>query len=263
MSNTQLRHTYESSPDFSASLQNAAELNVTREQIFAQLPRAYADYAAITTFLAGHNPSVPLVEEYAAADMLEAWLTEDKLSYVTAAQTTEDRTFSLVLTPSSTTDIAALVMTAQTLSRSPVFDAPGLSVTSLKPQQSGAPQNEIRPAVNFCLVPNAPESELFDGTASEQRTMMREVQSMHGFLRTPSIIEAISHQLRVVAGNGQTQLSRNFFEQTSSRHLDIETPDPHMLGETLVLHSCLADGGQISFSWRSARSEEELRLIVA
>lgn len=171
----------------------------TKESLATQLRSARNGYTTVIGALA-FNPDllgdamIPIATEETFAREFEAWLTEDKLTYLTDAQEADpDLGFTLVAIPN-------VKVTAKEVRQAAVFFGLGHPTANYILQRlydkysddelSGTDPDNGN-AVTFSLIPTKLNEEMY-GTVAQQRAKLVKLQKVCPGLKVPSVLEAIT-----------------------------------------------------------------------
>lgn len=193
----------------------------TKESVAEQLASASVGYRAVVESLNGRRQkAVPEIasDEVIAAEF-DAWMTEDKLSYMAAAQEADPKIrFTLVATPNVKAGFRKLMSAAKAFGKSQskeILVSSFLYIGCSAENLSGTDPNNGKSIV-FSLIPNE-HAPVLDGTVPELVDALTELQVESPYLKSPSPLEAITYW-QTLRAQGDPLMGSGTPDRTSIRH---------------------------------------------
>jgi len=195
------------------------------------------------------------------AEEFEAWFTEDKLAYVTAAQEADPNIrFTLVATPNVLANSKDITKATKAFGENQPYSTyvwDELYGKYSAEQLSGTDPSNGKP-VAFSLIPGAYTPEM-DGTVVEQRAKFAKLQADNPDLKVPSVLDAVTYW-QTLRAQGY-QLRDNFtFDRTYIRHFDL--PEQRVGRWSGVPRSCVDCGGEPRLGYSRAGHQYGARVAV-
>ena len=195
------------------------------------------------------------------AEEFEAWFTEEKLAYVTAAQETDPNVrFTLVATPNVLASSKDVTKAAKAFGENQPYSTYVWDELYGKygaEQLSGTDPSNGK-TVAFSLIPSTYTPEM-DGTVIEQRAKFAKLQADNPDLKVPSVLDAVTYW-QTLRAQGY-QLRDNFtFDRTYIRHFDL--PEQRVGGWSGVPDSYVDNGGGPRLYRSGAGDQDDARVAV-
>lgn len=196
----------------------------TKESIAQQLTFAHKGYQSVIDALnTGRKKDVlAAATKETLANEFEAWFTNDKLAYVTAAREADPNVrFTLVATPNVVVAPADIIKLAKAFGENQPYEAsvsePLYSQYSAL-QLSGTDPDNGR-SVQFSLIPGSYTPEM-SGTVEQRRMKLAKLQVDYPDLKVPSVLEAVSYW-QTLRAQGDRLADSTAFARTCIWHFDL------------------------------------------
>jgi hypothetical protein len=236
----------------------------TKEVLIGLLDTTSRGYSAVLDSLnQGRRKKDVLVgaSDEQLAEEFEAWFTEDKLAYVTAAQEADPNVrFTLVATPNVLANSKDVTKAAKAFGENQPYSTyvwDELYGKYSAEQLSGTDPSNGK-AVAFSLIPSTYTPEM-GGTVVEQRAKFAKLQADNPDLKVPTVLDAVTYW-QTLRAQGY-QLRDNFtFDRTYIRHFDL--PEQRVGRWSVVPYSCVYDDGRPYLDLSDAGGRYDARVAV-
>jgi len=197
----------------------------TKESLAGQLSTALKGYDTVLDTLNDGRRKKDVIHAAPGHEVeaeFEAWLTENKLAYVVAAQEADPNVrFTLVATPNVAVTPKELTKAAKAFGQNQpyetyVWDALYEKYTS--EQLSGTDPDNGNSTV-FSLIPSSHTPDMA-GTVVEQRAKLAELQASNPDLKVPSPLEAVAYW-QTLRAQGDQLADGSTFDKTLIRHFNL------------------------------------------
>lgn len=197
----------------------------TKESIAEQLSTSFRGYQFVVDSLNSSRKPKDILFVAAPetlATEFEAWFTEDKLAYVTAAQEADpSMRFTLVATPNVLADHKDIIKVAEIFGKSQPYETYVYDTLYKKysAQELSGTDPDNGNAVVFSLIPSNYTPEM-GGTVIEQRAKLAKLQTENPDLKVPSVLESVTYW-QTLRAQGQRLADNTTFDRTYIRHFDL------------------------------------------
>jgi hypothetical protein len=236
----------------------------TKESLAEQLISATKGYCAVSEALnAGRRKKdvLDVASDETIAAEFEAWFSEDKLAYVSAAQEVDPEViFTLVATPNVAVDHKELAEAAKAFGENQPYETYVWDPLYSKytPEQLSGTDPSDGNSVVFSLIPSKYTPEM-NGTAAEQRGKLTKLQASNPNLKVPSPLEAVTYW-QTLRAQGDQLADGTTFDKTYIRHFDL--PEQRFGGWLGVPDSYVGDDGGPGLDYSFARDDGHARVAV-
>lgn len=197
----------------------------TKESIFGQLDSAVTGYNAVMNSLnAGkrRNNKVETQEPATIEAALGEWLTDERLEIVNDMKEKQPGVeFTLIATPNVLTTAKDIIRIAEKFGADQPYSTyvwEELYKQYNVEQLSGTSESS-EAVVNFALIPSQ-FTPWLEGTVTEQRAALANVQAIHPELKVPSVLDAVTYWATLRA-QGESLTGEGTFDRTYIRHFDL------------------------------------------
>ncbi len=240
----------------------------TERIIERQLANSYKSLNTMVYFLnqnRRHSDQIIPIEAETFEFEYDNWLTDEKMAYLSQElEADPDLKYTLVATPNIIVGTKSLIAYATEFSKNlpyePIIGRPYFREYTDVELSGTHPSNHHR--VQFSLIPSK-YSEEVSGTVKEQRAKLHTLQAKHGFLKVPSVFDALTYWQTIYnRDHGQIAVSNETYLETDIRHFDMpRRSDFH--GHRIVPSTAACHGGGSYFGASEAEASGKGRLAIA
>lgn len=207
------------------------------------------------------------IENQEFSKSLKEWLSEDKLAYVNKAMEADpELSFTLVATPNLVLTRGQLYETTLELGKNrshPTYVADHIEddiYAKYSPVELHGTEIGNENPLIFSLIPTK-LNEGMEGTVSEQRARLAELQKENQFLRVPTILEAVT--LWELLGNqGVTSETPNVMFKTYVRHFNLPEQKQSYDDSSCVPESLIRRDGHNGLYFSNVSWDRPARIAV-
>lgn len=200
---------------------------VTPESLAEQLTVAYKGYETVATLLNDGRKKkehVEIADRETVAKEFEAWLSEEKLSYVAKAMEADpELRFTLVATPNVIASADEIIDIAKEFGKNQPHSTTVWSNIYGKytPEQLSGTDPSNGNSTKFSLIPNKFDPAL-QGTVASQRAHLALVRRQEGspFVGVPSVLEDVTFW-NTLRASGDNLSTGDVYDRTHVRHFDL------------------------------------------